>query len=201
MEKKDFKKNETKKLIIGGVICFAILIGALGYTYSYFSASATNNSVITGRVESTVLTLNVSEVVPNNGAKLVPQRDSAITKAVTGVNGKCIDGNNNTICKVYSVTIKNISTTAPVNVNATLELNAGSNPNLKWAEISGTTSPTLVSSVFPHTTTSWLNEVEYQPNEERTYYLVMWISEKQTTQNDTGNFTGVLTVENAAPEY
>ena len=123
MEKKDFKKNETKKLIIGGVICFAILIGALGYTYSYFSASATNNSVITGRVESTVLTLNVSEVVPNNGAKLVPQRDSAITKAVTGVNGKCIDGNNNTICKVYSVTIKNISTTAPVNVNATLELN------------------------------------------------------------------------------
>jgi hypothetical protein len=38
---------------------------------------------------------------------LIPQLDEYITSAVIGVNGSCVDGNNNPVCQVYKITVKN----------------------------------------------------------------------------------------------
>ena len=122
MDDNKFRRRQAISLITSGILFTLILVFVVGYTYSYFTARATNSSVITGKVESNMLSLNVQEVVPKNNAKLIPQLDGAITSAVTGRQGNCIDDNGNTVCKVYSVTIKNLNSTAPIYVNANLSL-------------------------------------------------------------------------------
>ena len=185
-------KRSSKKLIIFEIVCVALIIGLIGYTYSFFNVTATNDSVIYGEAASVNLSLEVEKIAPSTNKGLVPQLDQYITSAVIGRNGNCVDDNNNNVCQVYKITVTNSG--ASVHVNGRLNLDAKNNPNLKWAIISDATNPTLVSSVNPYSYVKLTENELYNSNESKDYYIVLWISETGTTQTDQGGFTGVVTV-------
>ncbi len=97
-------KRSSKKLIIFEIVCVALIIG---YTYSFFNVTATNDSVISGEAASVNLSLEVEKIAPSTNKGLVPQLDQYITSAVIGRNGSCVDDNNNNVCQVYKITVTN----------------------------------------------------------------------------------------------
>ena len=185
-------KKSSKKLIIFEIICVLIVIGIIGYTYSFFNVTATNSTVISGEAASVNLSITVTKVSPSNNKGLVPQLDEFITSAVTGRNGSCIDDNNNNVCQVYKITVKNNG--ASLYVNGKIEIDAKNNPNLKWAQISGTTSPSLTSSTHEYSYTKLIQNEYYNSSQSKDYYIVLWISETGSIQTDQGGFNGVVTV-------
>ena len=185
-------KRSSKKLIIFEIICVLIVIGIIGYTYSFFNVTASNSTVISGEAASVNLSITVTRVSPGNNKGLVPQLDEFITSAVTGRNGSCIDDNNNNVCQVYKITVKNNG--ASLYVNGKIEIDAKNNPNLKWAQISGTTSPTLSSDVHAYSYTKLIQNEYYNSSQSKDYYIVLWISETGAIQTDQGGFSGVVTV-------
>ena len=164
------ENKSSKKLIIFEIVCVLIMIALIGYTYSYFNVSVTNDTTISGRVASLSLTLNVSRVAPSNTNGLIPQLDQYITSAVIGRNGSCVDDNNNNVCQVYQIKVRNTSSVS-LYANGTVALNANNNPNLKWAQISGTTSPTLVSGVNTPSTVKLVEDELFTANQEKIYYI------------------------------
>ncbi len=185
---------KSKWLIIFEIFCILIIIGIIGYTYSFFTATVTDSVTIRGEAASMNLTLTVTKLAPNNTKGLIPQLDQYITSAVIGRNGSCIDDNNNNVCQVYKITLKN-SSAVTVYVNGTLTLNAKNNPNLKWAMISGTTNPTLTSTINTHTFVTLTENELYNANQQKDYYIVLWISETGGLQTDNGIFNGVVKFE------
>ena len=185
-------KRSSKKLIIFEIICVLIVIGIIGYTYSFFNVTASNSTVISGEAASVNLSITVTKVSPGNNKGLVPQLDEFITSAVTGRNGSCIDDNRNNVCQVYKITVKNNG--ASLYVNGKIEIDAKNNPNLKWAQISGTTSPTLSSSTHEYSYTKLIQNEFYNSSQSKDYYIVLWISETGVMQTDQGGFNGVVTV-------
>jgi len=198
MNDKEFNKKERQKLIIVGAFCFVAIISIIGYTYSYFTTTATNTGTITGTVASASLSLNVTKVAPDIDKALVPQLDSAIASAVVGTQGSCIDDNLNAVCQVYQITVKNTGTSS-INVDGFVELDVGDNPNLKWAIISNPapTKPTLLSGHNSYIRKTLTTNETYTANQEKTYYMVVWISEKEIVQEDTGIFSGTVIFKNA----
>ena len=194
MEGVNERKVAKQKMSIFITLCIIAMISMIGYTYSFFQSEISNTGVISGEVSSVNLQLTVTKVAPSSTKKLIPQLDSAITKAVVGRNGSCIDDNNNAVCQVYKITLKNASSST-VEVDGYVELNAGNNPNLKWAQVSGdgsTEEPTLESEVNSYPSTTLTTKEFYQVNETKTYYIVIWISETGYAQMDSGQFTGVV---------
>ena len=100
---------KSKWLIIFEIFCILIIIGIIGYTYSFFTATVTDSVTIRGEAASLNLSLTVTKLAPNNTKGLIPQLDDYITSAVIGRNGSCIDDNNNNVCQVYKITLKNNS--------------------------------------------------------------------------------------------
>ena len=183
------ENSSTKKLIILVVLYSFIIIALIGYTFSYFNAKVKNESYISGTVATLSLSLNITKISPSNSNNLIPQLDDYITSAVIGRNGSCVDDNNNNVCQVYEIKVKNTSEVA-FSAEGVLFLNSNDNPNLKWARISGTTNPTLISGVNTPSIKLLAKDEFFSKDEEKTYYIVIWISETGESQYDTGNFTG-----------
>ena len=195
---KKYLKKEQLPLYIVGIISLVVVGFVVNYTYSFFAVNKTNNNVIAGEAESMSIDLKVEKKAPNNDNKLVPQLDEYITSAVKGVNGSCVDGNNNNVCQVYKITVKNGGSTT-TQLNGEVVLDAKNNPNLKWAVISGEaswTKPTLKSNVYSHTHKVLTTKEEYTGGQTKEYYIVVWISETGLDQTDTGKFTGVVNFAN-----
>ena len=187
--------KSSKKLLIFEIICVLIVIGIIGYTYSFFSVTTKNDSVIYGEAASVNLTLTVTKLSPGNNKGLVPQLDDYITSAVIGRKGSCVDDNSNNVCQVYKITLKNNGSSS-VFVTGTLALDAKNNPNLKWAEITDTTEPELKSMINKNSYSLLTSNEFYNANEEKNYYIVVWISETGLIQTDNGTFSGVVKFEN-----
>lgn len=138
--------GDSKKITITLILVLVIMVTTTGGTYAYFALSATNSTTITGTAATVGLTLNVTEAplggTSSNSTKtnvMVPQLESALGTAM-GNNYKCVDGNGNTVCKVYTITITNNSTSA-VRVIGTIKFAGNNNmSNLKWRRASGVTT-------------------------------------------------------------
>ena len=200
---KDSGRKDSIKLIIVAIMVTIGIIGVVSYTYSFFEIEATNTTAIKGEVASMDIELTVNKVAPTTDTELglIPQLDSAITSAVVGRNNKsCIDDNGNEVCQVYEIKVKNTSTAA-IKVDGVVELNKGSNTNLKWARISNAapTKPTLLSGVNEASYTTLTANETYNANQEKTYYIVVWISETGGVQLDSGDFSGVVHFGDSVP--
>jgi len=185
-------KNYIKEnlLTIRISIIVLILIGIIGtYTYSFFTVTQSNSNIIAGTAESLSLSVNVTKVAGTG--KLIPQLDSAITSAITGKNGSCIDDNNNTVCHTYKITAKNNGSTV-TSLNGIVTINKKNNPNLKWARYSPGTTPTLVGSVKETSNVELTTNEEFTAGQTKEYYIVVWISEIGHGQIDTGNYAGIV---------
>lgn len=204
------KNNKLLFTIIVGVL--TLIVAIVGATYAFFSVTVASGDYVTGStgLGKDALKLEIQQVSAGDGI-LIPQSDDSIQGAVSGEigNGTCIDDNDNTVCKVYSIKITNQSN-VKMNVAGTLTLEAEYMPNLKWAKgtsattgfPSDATGPfyssfnTYITNVSTTTqTTDLANDVLQAngfPGNSMTYYVVIWISETNAAQGDTGAFGGTV---------
>lgn len=209
------KNNDVKGISLISIGILTIVVAIAGATFAFFQVSISNNTAITGTSAYTAspFTLNVTHSTSGTaGTKaLIPQSDEYIQSAVTA---GCVDANSNAICKVYTITIQN-KTTTKYYVNGTLTFattpattSTAGMPNLKWAMGTSATAgfPSTTSGPFYSTfntfttntsattqTTTIVNNLALTANATQTYYVVVWISETGAAQSDNGTFTGTVT--------
>ena len=187
-------ENDLKGITFLVVGILTVVVAISGATFAWFAVTASNNNVISGTsgYTATSLTLTVAETsaVASASKKLVPQLDAAVKTAANSTN-KCIDANGNGVCQHYTITIKN-NTNTKFYLDGSLTLTAANMPNLKWATCSGTWSCTS-TTYNPKTTTSFASRAAINGGATLTYYVVLWISEANVAQTDSGNLTGVVT--------
>ena len=197
------QNNDGKGITLITVGILTIIVAIAGATFAFFQVTATNNN-ITGESAYVANNLELKVTLSSTAAtgKLVPQLEKTGTtnilqKAVTGATGKgsCIDANGNTICKVYTITVTN-KTSTKFYVTGTLSLDAANMQNLKWATGTSATAGfdgTSTTTVHPKNYTSLVSNVELAGGASKSYFIVVWISETGAAQTDSGNFTGTVT--------
>ena len=202
----DNKNKDSKKIFTLIILIAVVMVCTTSATYAYFSFTATNNNVVTGTAATADLSLTVTPAALKSGntGKMVPQRESALGTAMNSTN-KCVDGNNNVVCKVYTITLKN-NGDATVKLNGTITFSgSGSMPNLKWRKTTDTV--TLGTGT---TTAAGTNTVQtLDSNKVLTagqtvnYYIVIWINAQlsgttEVAQTDTGTFTATIDFKSAS---
>ena len=139
------QSSDSKKIITLVVLILTIMVCTTSATYAYFAINATNNNTISGQAASGSLVLTVTQAAlktTSNTGVMVPQNQTALSKAMDSTN-KCIDGNSNIICKVYTIKIQNNST-ANVLLNGAIQFSGNTSmPNLYWRK---TTDATVLGS-------------------------------------------------------
>lgn len=194
------KINNDRKIVVFIILCILTLIAVISAaTYAFFSAVVASGQYITGStgLDANSLSLTISQESVGTG-KLIPQLDTAVQSAVANASGKgsCIDDDGNTVCKVYSIVVTNQSS-VKMKVSGTLDLVASGMPNLKWAIGTSANSgfPTPENAYYPKSYNS-LGEVTLEAknfaNNSKTYYVVIWISEQNSLQADSGAFVGTV---------
>ena len=188
-------ENDGKGIFYGVIGVATLIVAIIGATFAYFTATATNNETIKGNAATVSLGLSVEKV--SHGEKgLVPQLETALSSAMKGVDGagtgedSCVDANGNTVCQVYKITVTN-SGTGDAKLNGTLALEKGKITNLKWATVTGWGTDPVAQGAKGDNNIDTNVTVTGGGNKE--YYVVIWIEELTTPQNDTGNFTGIVT--------
>lgn len=194
------KDNDGRKITFLVVAILVLMITVSGGTYAYFVLSTPANNAINGTAASASLTLAVTEQQQGGTSSyntksgvMVPQLESALGTAM-GNNYKCVDGNGNTVCKVYSITVTNTSSAA-VKVDGSITFTNSSMPNLKWRKVTNAT--TLGSDTAKAATNNTAQDLATnvslaKTNGAQTYYIVVWIDEINSAQTDTGTFRATV---------
>ena len=195
-----------------------LVVAIIGATFAYFSASANNDTAITGTTASAGGVDLVVTPVTDTGASMIPLNlmdDANPENAATGdadqfakaITNKCVDANGNNVCQVYSIKVTNKSTTSKIQVRGTLNLEATAT-NMKWQLLTDdvtTTRATFATVVNKGVvgnitvggnsggtgTDAYSKDLE--ANGEVTYYVLVWLEETGSAQeNDDAakTFTG-----------
>ena len=188
-------ENNGKGIFYGVIGVATLIVAIIGATFAFFTATANDTSTIQGNAATVSLGLSVEKV--SDGEKgLVPQLEKALSSAMKGVDGagtgedSCVDANGNTVCQVYKITVTN-SGTGDAKLNGTLALEKGDVANLKWATVTGWGTDPVAQGAKGDNNIDTNVTVTGGGNKE--YYVVIWIEELTTPQDDTGNFTGIVT--------
>ena len=196
------KRKSGNAPLIYAIVGVAVLIVAVaGSTFAFFSASQTAEDKIVGTAASVGLNLTLTDVTTNATGNLIPIDESNLSKGAVGYesNGKCIDKNNNTVCKIYKVTVQNTSTAVAIlsgSVNITAD--TGSTfTNLKWNKMTDVSTP---GSSFPITTTALTTNESFTADQTKEYYIMVYINNVNSNQSpdDTGSFTGTVSFNSAS---
>lgn len=197
--------NNNKGIFYVAVGISAILVAIIGATFAFFTASASNDNTITGTAATAGLALEVTGVSSQNGS-MVPQLTSTLSTAIDNTNS-CIDANGNLVCKTYTISIRNTGTST-VNLYGQISFaytGDSTFANLKWALITygvgdaATTIGTVASTSTASTQGNLVNGATIAANTTNTYYIVVWIEEKNRDQSteDKGSFTGTIAFTSA----
>ncbi len=202
-----------------------LVVAIIGATFAYFSASAANNEAITGNTaEAGGVELTITPVT-TTGTNMLPLNLMDNTKATDPASGaadqfadalgatkgaSCKDSNGNNVCQVYSITVKNKSTTSTVQVRGTLNL-ASEATNMKWQLLETGTSTaradfaTVVDKGVTGNVTVGGNtgatgaaaaSQNLAAEASATYYVLVWLEETGTAQETADaskSFTGTVT--------
>lgn len=210
-EVKDYKKIFTTFILV-----ITLMICTTSATYAYFALSV-SNSGMSGTVATASLSLTVTQAElksVDNTRNMIPQREEYLSAAMNTTN-KCVDGNNNIICKVYTVTITNTST-ASAKVKGTIQFSGNEYmPNLKWSLADDITILGTHPSVAVGTDTTTTYDIETgnscsvvegvdvgcttltlaKGTGTKTYHIVVWINETGAAQTDRGTWVATLKFE------
>ena len=182
--------NEKKKKYAIVITFLVLMICITGGTYAYFALTASNNSV-TGSVGGASLNLSVTKVYPtneHNSKNMIPQLESTLDEAIS-LDHKCVDGNGNVICQVYSATVTNVGSTTSVLNGMISFIGIENMPNLKWMRINDSNTLGTYSSFIASTDKALFEEERsFGANTSNTYYFVFWIDETGEVQTDNGTF-------------
>lgn len=179
------------------IIIIVYFITVTGSTYAYFALSASSDNKISGTTATANLALTVSKVFPSNTNNLVPQLESALGSAISSTY-KCVDGNNNNVCQVYKITIKNTST-ASVDISGYIHFSGVTNlPNLKWRLLD---SESILGTHNSYNASGadnlFVDRVKLSSNQTNNYYMVIWINETNSAQSDTGTFGATISFKSS----
>lgn len=211
--------NDGKKIFTMLALVLTLMVCTTGATYAYFAISAQSVNTMTGTAASASLSFSSgggaapSYIGPTTSAAqsnpMVPQKSlngttNVLQKAFNGASGKgkCVDGNNNTICKAYSFTIANASTATAVikgQIKFTYAAYNGTSPsfpNLKWKLMDNASTVTVASgNQGTAASTSFVNfetGLSLAPGATKTYHIIFWIEETDSAQNDKGIWYATL---------
>lgn len=214
------ENNNGRGLFYGVVGVATLIVAIIGATFAYFSInvnmtgnSADNITGTTGQVADNAITGAVTKITTGEG-KLIPLGSSAIaqggegTIAVTdqrataltkdGDREICYDKNGDKVCDVYKVVLTNGGDTS-VSLAGSFTLTGVS--NFRWAfvkdETNGDTIPAdlATATVNESTTTEIVNNLTLTPNAKTaTYYVVVWLNETGSAQNEdmAKTYTGTI---------
>ena len=206
MEENNRKGSGVFYAVVGVATLVVAIIGA---TFAYFSASQTNNTVITGQTsEAANLALEVTKLDTATGG-LIPMYDKLAGK---GVENNCVDSNGNTVCHVYQIKLTNGK--SPVDINGTLSF-TGTAKNIVYditfadqeatkdlsalsTKISTTTTGVDFKTATAETPAALATNSEFTANQTKYYYVTVWLHETGKSQEDddagqTTAYTGTVT--------
>lgn len=201
LDKNERKGQGTFYMIIAMLTLVVAIVGA---TFAYFSLQASDENTIKGNAAQAGLSLEVRKVSVDASGDLVPLDETLLEKAIAGDSATgsqmCVDKNGNTVCQVYEVKVTNEGSAATA-VNGSLTLSAETITNLKWQIMTDQSTPVTDKGQFKTTDDTELaknDTVEANPG-TKTYYIMIWIDEIESPQNDsdTGAFTGVVSFTSA----
>lgn len=201
LEKNERKGQGTFYMIIAMLTLIVAIVGA---TFAYFSLQASDENTVKGNAAKVGLSLEVRKVSVDASGDLIPLDETLLEKAIAGdsatENQMCVDKNGNTVCQVYEVKVTNEGTAATA-VNGSLTLSAETITNLKWQIMTDQSTPVTDSGQFKTTDDTEIaknDTIEANPG-SKTYYIMIWIDEIESDQNDsdTGAFTGVVSFTSA----
>lgn len=201
LDKNERKGQGTFYMIIAMLTLVVAIVGA---TFAYFSLQASDENTIKGNAAQAGLSLEVRKVSVDASGDLVPLDETLLEKAIAGDSATgsqmCVDKNGNTVCQVYEIKVTNEGTAATA-VNGSLTLSAETITNLKWQIMTDQSTPVTDTGQFKTTDDTELaknDTVEANPG-TKTYYIMIWIDEIESPQNDsdTGAFTGVVSFTSA----
>jgi len=200
------KRKSGNAPLIYAIVGVAVLIVAVaGSTVAFFSASGTATNKIVGTAASVGLEITLTDETANADGNLIPIDESNLSNGAAGYQnkGKCIDKNDNTVCKIYKVTVKNTSTavailSGTVNISADTAGDPNSKfTNLKWNKMTDISTP---GSSYPVSTTALTTNESFTANETKDYYIMVYINNLNSNQSpdDTGKFIGTVTFNSAS---
>lgn len=203
------KNNTNKSGLIYAIVGVAVLIVAVaGSAYAYYSATATDTSTVKGTAGGGAAPTLTVKKESNASGNLVPIDKTAetLTKGAKGWNTtsnavntswnaaqSCTDKNGNTVCQVYSVTVKNNSNTSVIYDISLTALSGEKTQNLdavKMASNISVTSETSIKGVNKGICTT--ASVAGGGTSTACYFMV-FITNLNSAQTDSGAFTGTVT--------
>lgn len=203
------KNNTNKSGLIYAIVGVAVLIVAVaGSAYAYYSATATDTSTVKGTAGGGAAPTLTVKKESNASGNLVPidKTVETLTKGAKGWNKtsnavntswnaaqSCTDKNGNTVCQVYSVTVKNNSNTSVIYDISLTALSGAKTPNLdavKMASNISVTSETSIKGVNKGICTT--ASVAGGSTSTACYFMV-FITNLNSAQTDSGAFTGTVT--------
>ena len=203
------KHNTNKNGLIYAIVGVAVLIVAVaGSAYAYYSATATDTSTVKGTAGGGAAPTLTVKKESNASGNLVPidKTVETLTKGAKGWNKtsnavntawnaaqSCTDKNGNTVCQVYSVTVKNNSNTSVIYDISLTALSGAKTPNLDAVKMASNISVTSVTSIKGVnkgicTTTSVAGG-----GTSTACYFMVFITNLNSAQTDSGAFTGTVT--------
>ena len=203
------KNNTNKSGLIYAIVGVAVLIVAVaGSAYAYYSATATDTSTVKGTAGGGAAPTLTVKKESNASGNLVPidKTVETLTKGAKGWNTasnavntawnaaqSCTDKNGNTVCQVYSVTVKNNSNTSVIYDISLTALSGAKTPNLDAVKMASNISVTSVNSIKGVnkgicTTTSVAGG-----GTSTACYFMVFITNLNSAQTDSGAFTGTVT--------
>ncbi len=204
MEELDKNERKGQGTFYMIVAMLTLVVAIVGATFAYFSLEASDENTVKGTAAKVGLSLEVRKVSVDASGDLVPLDETLLEKAIAGdvetSNKMCVDKNGNTVCQVYEVKVTNEGTAATA-VNGSLTLSAKTITNLKWQIMTDQSTPVTDSGQFKTTSDTEIannDTIEANPG-TKTYYIMIWIDEIESPQNDsdTGAFTGVVSFTSA----
>ena len=203
------KNNTNKNGLIYAIVGVAVLIVAVaGSAYAYYSATAADTSTVKGTAGGGAAPTLTVKKESNASGNLVPidKTVETLTKGAKGWNKtsnavntawnaaqSCTDKNGNTVCQVYSVTVKNNSNTSVIYDISLTALSGAKTPNLDAVKMDSNISVTSVTSIKGVnkgicTTTSVAGG-----GTSTACYFMVFITNLNSAQTDSGAFTGTVT--------
>ena len=154
------RKNNGRGIFYGVIGVATLVVAIIGATFAYFTATATNNNVITGNMTSVSFGLEVVKVTKADEelGGMIPMSNTMVeaaiknksdAEAVSGSYSKtnlCTDDNGNAVCQIYKITVYNqgtasmfvdgfVSLTGGSGVPEDAGKNATNKTTMRWAQV------------------------------------------------------------------
>ena len=203
------KNNTNKSGLIYAIVGVAVLIVAVaGSAYAYYSATATDTSTVKGTAGGGAAPTLTVKKESNASGNLVPidKTVETLTKGAKGWNTtsnavntswnaaqSCTDKNGNTVCQVYSVTVKNNSNTSVIYDISLTALSGTNTKNLDAVKMASNISVTNATSIKGVNKGICTTASVAGGGTSTACYFMVFITNLNSAQTDSGAFTGTVT--------